>query len=38
MTLIDSEPNPSNKKYKIIKSFISGGIAGMCSKTLIAPI
>lgn len=34
---VDSE-HPERKQYKILKSFISGGFAGMCSKTLVAPI
>ena len=32
------ERQSKNKNHKIAKSFLSGGIAGMCSKTLIAPI
>ena len=30
--------NNQPKNYKIAKSFISGGFAGMCAKTLVAPI
>lgn len=33
-----SESKESTTRYKILKSFVSGGIAGMCSKTLVAPI
>lgn len=32
------EKGGTGKDNKIIKSFLSGGIAGMCSKTLVAPI
>lgn len=35
---ITKEKEKSPKQHKILKSFISGGIAGVCSKTLIAPI
>jgi hypothetical protein len=39
MTLLNNDDSKStNKQYKIIKSFVSGGIAGMWSKTLVAPI
>jgi hypothetical protein len=27
-----------NTLYKMVKSFVSGGIAGVVSKTIIAPI
>ena len=32
------EEQQDSKNHKILKSFLSGGIAGMCSKTLVAPI
>lgn len=34
----DPAKKVKKEEYKITKSFISGGLAGMCAKTLVAPI
>jgi hypothetical protein len=36
--MISKEKDSDKKQSKILFSFISGGIAGVCSKTLVAPI
>lgn len=37
MVHLDDNP-PAQESHKILKSFISGGIAGSLNKTIIAPV